>query len=309
MNILITFNDAYVIPTKVMLKSLIMNNDSSEFDIFVVYESLSAHSIELIHEIESPSIRLQFLQISYDKLGTCPVTGGWSRDTYVRLFVQNYLNDDLDRILYLDGDIIVNKSIQDFYDQEFEGNYYIAVEDQVQGRSEERHRKLNMPLDSPYVCAGVLLINLREIKKCVDDNSVLEFINQNKDKLDYLDQDVLNGLFYQHIKVVENFQYNFFPFRVKWNNIREWHRDVKIIHYGGDNKPWQRGYRYSGYQLWWRYALTLGDEYRRLYRRNYLSCLISRLEHGVALFMQDKMPSVFMVAARVYMKKKEAAQT
>ena len=164
MNILVSFSDAYVLPTKVMLKSLIMNNGDAFLHVYVIYEKLTERSIQSIRELESPMVRFRFIQISYDDFSFFPVTLHFSRDSYVRLFVQNYLDDSIDRILYLDGDMIVNKSIESFYHQDFDGKCYVAVEDCGWGRFVQKQKELNMPLGAPYVNTGVLLMNL---KRCI----------------------------------------------------------------------------------------------------------------------------------------------
>ncbi len=308
MNILVSFNDAFTMPTKVMLKSLIHNNTYSEFDIYIMHENLSDCSIKSIRELEALNVRLHFIHINYEMFSDFPVTETWSRDVYVRLFAQNYLDDSLERILYLDGDIIVNMSIEKFYNQEFDGKYYIAVEDFFLGKSVDRHRELNMPLSIPYVNTGVLLINMKQIRENVDTRDIFSFISNNCNKLEYMDQDVLNSCFFQHIKVVEGFWYNYTPKQVKWRERHEWTRYAKIVHYAGKKKPWKKGYRYVGYQLWWKYALMAGEENKMSYQRNFLSSLGGRFEHGVAMFMEDKMPSIYPVVANVYMKRKSGGQ-
>lgn len=53
----------------------------------------------------------------------------WSIEAYYRLMLLDILPSNVKRMFYFDVDIIVNKSLEDFYNINFEGNDLAACED------------------------------------------------------------------------------------------------------------------------------------------------------------------------------------
>ncbi len=56
-----------------------------------------------------------------------PTDSTWSIETYFRLKLFDVLPTDVDRILYLDGDMIVNKDITDLYYMTFDHDRHFIV--------------------------------------------------------------------------------------------------------------------------------------------------------------------------------------
>ena len=133
-NILLGFNDAFLIPVKVMLRSLI-DNETKALHIFVAYSDLSEASIKEIEEFRREGAAVDFIRIGNDILERLdfPV-----KETFFRLFAHTYIDPSIDRILWLDGDSIVINPIWDFYSQDFEGNLFAAVKDMSEKVCAER---------------------------------------------------------------------------------------------------------------------------------------------------------------------------
>lgn len=305
MNILVSFNENYMFPTKVMLKSLIVNNDA-DLNIYVILNDLSDETIESFKCLEAENVHFNFIQISFSELNNLPINRYFTKETYIRLFAQNYLSDEIERILWLDGDIIINKSIVDFYNQSFDGKCYIAVRDHwvIHNREEVENRniKLGLKPETDYVNAGVLLINLKKVREEIMDNLVLDYARLNIDKLSFLDQDILNGFLHSYIKVMEDgFNYNYFAYMITMWNKRRVLESAYIIHYACYGKPWNKWYRRYGFGLWWKYALMLGAEYRILYLPVLLTSIIGKLEQMISDMLKKLFPSLHHGLVKKYL--------
>ena len=128
MNIFVAFNDEFALPTKVMLKSLIRNN-TGPLVIYVFYSSLGEQSINSIRELEDGErVFFHFRKVE-DSFPDCiEIPPRFSRETYYRLLAHRLFDEDVEKVLWLDGDIIVTGSLCDFYEQDFHGKLYIAYE-------------------------------------------------------------------------------------------------------------------------------------------------------------------------------------
>ena len=268
MNIFTAFNDNFVLPTRVMLKSLIMNNQGP-LSIFVFYSSLKHESIDTIKKLEEKDrVTFCFQKVEDSFLDGVEIPDCYSKETYYRLFAHRLFAEDIERVLWLDGDMIITGPLTEFYTQDFKGKLYAAVEDSGPEYIKPQMKKLNMPADSRYVNTGVLLLNLKEMRKELNEQEIIQYLTDNQEILLYPDQDVINGLLHDRILVVDpNRIYNFFARKITDANKREVYANVRVIHYCGGGKPW-RCYNplYLAAGLWWKYARLTGSEYNRLFR-------------------------------------------
>ena len=100
------------------------------------------------------------------------------------------LNSDIDKVLYLDSDIVVDKSLETLWNSNI-SNYAVGC---VTDMSEAKHDYNRLDFDPKlgYFNAGVLLINLKYWR---DHHIIDEFVNiiiNHPEMIEQHDQDVLN---------------------------------------------------------------------------------------------------------------------
>jgi lipopolysaccharide biosynthesis glycosyltransferase len=153
-------------------------------------------------------------------------------ETYYRLFAPFILPQEIDKILYLDVDLICTGSLAGLYNEELGNNYFIGCEDK--GVGIEDLNRLELPADYHYINAGVILINLKKIREDFTAQKMVDMVLEQCKELKYLDQDFINKNFSDKIKVVSN-KYNWLVKTCKYKDMP--YKPV-ILHYAGSNKPW-----------------------------------------------------------------------
>jgi len=63
---------------------------------------------------------------------------------------------------------------------------------------------LHLPLDTEYVNSGVLLIDMKKYREYLPIEILNDFLHEKKDIIEYQDQDTLNCLFLNKIKILSN---------------------------------------------------------------------------------------------------------
>lgn len=58
-----------------------------------------------------------------------PTTEAWTIETYFRLLLLDVLPQEIDRLLYIDVDMIVNKPLEELYATDFEGKNFCVCPD------------------------------------------------------------------------------------------------------------------------------------------------------------------------------------
>ena len=265
MNILLAFNSNYYMPALVLLKSLLVNNQwCREIRIYVLYSDLKPGEIQRFSQVaeESGIAKAIFLPVETDTFKDAPLHLKWiSRETYYRLLAQEMLPESVERVLYLDVDMIVMGSLEEFYHQDFEGKLLVACSRYGPGGTDpKRLEQLTLPRDTIYFNAGTLLYDLAGQRQQIDPNILYEYPVLFYQQLKYGDQDVLNAVFYGLTKFADWRVYNCFDSNTtrqrQEDRVR---RSCKIFHYNGRGKPWTE--RYWGRMAWlfWDYAQLLPE--------------------------------------------------
>lgn len=249
MNILVTLNSNYLVQLIVMLKSLGYSNKHQKFDIYVMNNSLTQKDIKYLNENVMNNIKIINLKVNDKELNKAPITKRYPKEMYYRILASFYLPKTVDKILYLDPDLVIINKIDKLYNMKLD-NYYFAAASHIWGILQTFNRiRLRMNNNDIYINSGVMLMNIKLLRKEQNRNDVYKFIKKNKSKLMLPDQDVISGLYANKILPLDPYVYNmtekllnqtyFLPhINERW--IKE---NSVIIHYCGKNKPWNKHYK------------------------------------------------------------------
>ena len=265
MNILISFNSNYYMPALVLLQSLLVNNRwCEEIRVYVLYSQLKPEEIRRFSQVaeESGMAKAIFLEVSPERFQDAPLHLKWiSRETYYRLLAQEKLPESVERVLYLAVAMIVMGSLEEFYNQDFEGKLLVACNRRGPGGVDPKRREqLTLPTDTIYFNAGTLLYDLAGQRREIDPNILYEYPVLFYKQLKYGDQDVLNAVFYGLTKFADWRIYNCFDCDVsRQRQVERTLRRCKIFHYNGHGKPWTEKYWGRMAWLFWEYAELLPE--------------------------------------------------
>ena len=245
----------------VATQSIVENAGASRrYDIIVLTRDISpASMITLTRQVKSDNVGIGFLDVDA-ALGDIelPHHGHFRPETYYRLLAPQLL-PNVDKAIYLDSDLIVEKDIAGLFDVDVTGYPLAATRDadtigQIEGYDATvgpyLKNELGMRDPHDYFQAGVLLMNLAELRRTVSPEEFLALSTQRMWR--WLDQDVLN-------RVVNG---NYVRVHMRWNYLMDWQHlrrthivsnapadvraeyeeaatDPAIIHFAGpDNRPW-----------------------------------------------------------------------
>lgn len=111
--------------------------------------------------------------------------------TWARLFLPELLPEEIDRVLYLDGDVIASGDYTTLFERALNGCPVAAVEDCV---PRSHKQKIGLPANVYYVNAGVLLFDMACWRKTYDPNWPEHYLAGIL-RYPMADQDVINLMF------------------------------------------------------------------------------------------------------------------
>jgi len=248
-NILVTLDENYLPRLNVMLSTLTGFNPDCVFNIYLLHTSIRADMLISTETILGDAGRLIQIQAHDLKLDHVPTTARYPKEIYYRIFAARYLPDTLERVLYLDPDLVVNGSVLPLYQMDM-GDYYFAAASHTGPLLQKVNTlRLDMEENSPYINSGVMLMNLALLRREQDFEEVFRFVEKRKNFLILPDQDIISGLYGSRIYALDPFRYNMTerlyqmhaPFE-KGLDLDWVRKNSVIIHYCGRNKPWKENY-------------------------------------------------------------------
>ena len=166
MNIVCCTDKNYVMPCGVLLCSICENNKDEAVNIYIVSDSsVDQHCKDKLNSIVAKYTQksLFFININSSDMNDLPGlhNGHYiTKAAYYRLFLSSLLPRDINKVIYLDCDMIVRKSLKKLWETSLEGKAIGTVADMCEiGIS--HYNNLHYPLSLGYFNSGMLLVNLK----------------------------------------------------------------------------------------------------------------------------------------------------
>lgn len=253
-NIVFICDDNYALATGVAISSLKNHRDTSRhYQIFIVANHLSKSNIELLKKLNTTNFQIEIIDAtniaSYSSFKRIR-TAAHVSPTALYKFNLPEIFENLEKILYLDCDIIIRDSLTGLYDIDLCGQYAAVCEDigaETYPKPYNRRLKIN---HEKYFNSGVMLLNLSLLRK---DSVTEKLLTYRKKGINhYMDQDALNVVFDERV-IFFSFLYNMaitawqpYPcdvlnkyYRLSLPSKAAFFINAKILHYSSPEKPWK----------------------------------------------------------------------
>lgn len=238
-------DDNYAVHMAVTIASILKNADHGDNLLFYVLDGgISDRSKDKISRLKKiKDFFIEYIDCgAFNSHGFQLLLPHFSQTVYLRLRMADLL-PNIDKIIYLDSDMVVCSSLKELFEEDT-GEYFISAAEDIGyfwahnafGRKEEKF----------YANSGVMVINLKLWREHSIGEKLYKFAGTTKEKLHFGDQDVINSVLKDKIKPLNlkwNVQTSFFEFYNVLNHplkkeIIKAKKNPKIIHYITWKKPW-----------------------------------------------------------------------
>lgn len=251
--IVLICDDGYIVPTLTTVFSLFQSkNANSAYKVHIIANTLNEEKYEIFNSLEDENFIIDIVMINESKVFEL---AGSMKDSFcvatpsalLKFFIPQIIN--VQKVLYLDGDILVKKDLSDLYSIDI-GNYFGGA---VIDSSKLYSNRPIVKEKNSYFNSGVMLLNLVKMASVIND---LIITKKEQPDQTLMDQDVFNIVIGNNI-VNLPIKYNFLYtnlIRAKKNytikdlnilygthykSLREIYVDASIIHYASKDKPWK----------------------------------------------------------------------
>lgn len=269
--IVFAFDQNFVIPAGVCITSLLYNAGATDCYrvICLIDADVTEKNKKDFERLFKRYPRHELLFISMGSVFSEAHTRGYiTKSTYYRLLIPRLL-PAYKKVIYSDVDIIFQGSLSGLYfDEDITGMYLGVVKDSWINLALKNHPAEIGCVCGSYFNAGFLLMNIEQINR---DGLVDVFLELEKNKYRFMDQDILNVSCKGKVRFLSP-AYNGqnLEFYAKDKSLSLWTETELaesgriVVHYI-DSKPWKETVIKG--QLWWRYygRLPFRNKQRSVY--------------------------------------------
>ena len=296
---------AYSQHLAVTLVSLLENNRANRFDVLVVTLNMAEADRRRLAELAArfPNLSLAFQPFDISRYSHFRTDNHISHASYLRIFIPEILPESVEKVLYLDCDLVVRHDIAPLWQTEL-GDKVLAA---ARNPFFVRHDDLEMPAGADYFNAGVLVMNLKRWRELDGTARLIRFIEAHHDHLWAHDQDALNAVFCGEIRELAphwNFQTAMLwsepdGLSLSYAQYRDLLEDPGIVHYTTPSKPWHFANLHPYKSTYYQYLTkTPYSDFRP--RDLSPGSLLTRLAHWPQAAFRDRLPDAYYPARRLY---------
>jgi lipopolysaccharide biosynthesis glycosyltransferase len=266
-------DDNYAMPLAVTIRSAIDSLDPArQLNVCIIDGGLSIESKErLLRSWQAPRVTVRWLEPPVGQIADLKTENHLNLVTYLRLFMPSLLPVSLDRAIFLDADLLIQKDLGGLWATPLGDAPIAAVNDyftpylntrETIGRASlcDRHpdkchpianyRELGLNGNAGYFNAGVMVVNLAKWREIDVLHQAMELVRKHHEHVRYCDQYALNVLFSEKWKRLDP----------RWNqnsNLWAWggaddgafdpqlfwtlRNEPWIVHFTWIRKPWHYG--------------------------------------------------------------------
>lgn len=252
----------YVYPTIVAMVSMLENKKSNTYFDFYIMTSgdigFEKNYINKLNTLYPNDCKINIIDMKKRFSSSFIAPGHITTPTYYRLALPSLLTQ-YNKVLYLDGDILVRTDLSDLYNTDISGYYIGAVKDFGEilwtlpgGWFPDYAKRLGIRDGNQLINAGILVMNLKKMRDENLEKAFYGYIPKLKQRGILLnDQDVLNATCYDKIKFLSptynamqhfGFNYDIIPHLFTCYDpyeFKEACENPKIVHFTSPNKPWK----------------------------------------------------------------------
>lgn len=272
MIIVTSADNNFALPATVMMRSVVDHLGGTRgAELYVLDCGLTpASRRKMRRSISRLWVDMHFIPVVEDRLKGFRVDGHVTSAAYARLLMGHLLPAELDRVIYMDGDLLALADLRPLWEMDLQGHPMAAVQDPVGGlvgRSAQmmHWQGWDVPEGTLYFNSGLMVFDLDRWRKEGLFERAIRVAREHPDRMRWWDQCALNHVI----------RGDYAPVDPAWNVLPQLYyppnrqdvlygREVverciakpRMLHFSGGHRPWKGPGRH------WREA----EFYRYLYR-------------------------------------------
>ena len=254
LNFVYCFDQNYNKQAVTSINSLVTKLENP-YNLFIIHNNISSFDKSAINNKANGEVHFyEFKNSNYSFPNI--ENGHVSEATYFRIFVEEYIDIDIDYFIYLDADIICINNPENYFHSKIKSmidkKIPLAANTETYRNPVDEQYFKNLDLkNDKYFNAGVLIVDFKYWKQNDVSSELLKIMNDYKNNILFWDQDVLNIHYDGNFLELTDFVNFYLPIsRFQLFSKSFIKKNVIFMHFKGKPKPWNV-----------KYALNKSSEY------------------------------------------------
>ena len=203
LTVVVACDNHYLVLLAALIKSIEANIRTGQtIDVYVIEDKLTESNKQKLHRSVNPAITTLYWKTMEEVIPTgmeLPLDrSSYPLTIYLRLFIPYFIPEEIEKVLYLDVDMIVQADITTIFDNDLGDNVIAAVMDpriitfDNSWGGVMNYQELGIPGDTKYFNTGLLLMQTKLWRELDVTNKIIKCIDTNKKFANYPDQYGLN---------------------------------------------------------------------------------------------------------------------
>ena len=253
MDLLLTLDENYLLPCRVMLDSFFTSNPGEEnVSVYLLHSGIPAGKLEeLAGFCSSFGAELKPMVVDTALFENAPTSKRYPKEMYYRLLSPLILPQKLERVLYLDPDMLIINPLRPLWELDLHGKTFAAASHTGLTEMANEINQVRLDTEHEYFNSGVMLIDLTAARKLVTAEDVFRCVSEHEKELILPDQDVFNMLYGKETQPIDDVVWNYdvrnyskYLIRSSGRHDLSWvMQNTAVLHFCGKNKPWNADYK------------------------------------------------------------------
>jgi lipopolysaccharide biosynthesis glycosyltransferase len=250
-------DEAFVAHLASAIASIVAHRAPTHFQFYILHHGVCEFQAEQVESV-APGSSFHWLQVDDPVVLSMQAKEHITSATFFRLMVADILPANLERLIYLDCDVVAADDLASLWQEDLHGLPVGAVYDPgVDAHHFAQTWRLDLTC-ARYFNAGVLLIDLAAVRKGGQFRKALETMERLGARLPYSDQDALNLSLWGQWRELDwrwNVQRSMVLRQKGASTVGERGSGKRagIVHFTSSHKPWHRAAYQPFGHLYWRY--------------------------------------------------------
>jgi len=269
-SIVLAADETYAMPLAVTVKSVLLSlSQLQQLHVYVMDFGLTELSRQrILSSLNDNRLSITWLSPELEVIASLPVDDNLSCAAYARLLIVDLLPASVERVIYLDSDLLVLHDLIELWQIPFDTAACLAVQDIAAPwfdsevvlsnydkcssylaavRPIANYRELGLSASTPYLNSGVLVINVRKWREMNVAQLAFDCLNACRNHAFWYDQYALNVVLHNlwgqlDLRWNQGSQIYVYP---SWqdsplnqSSFRQLRSAPFIVHFTTKNKPW-----------------------------------------------------------------------
>ena len=279
MDLLLTLDENYLMPCKVMLDSFFASNpNETGVTTYLLHSAIPSDKLnELADFCADSGAKLKPITVDTSLFDNAPTSKRYPKEMYYRLLSPLILPQEVERVLHLDPDVLIINPLHPLWKLNLYGKTFAAAAHTGLTEMANGINQMRLETEHEYFNSGVMLIDLNAARKLVTAEDVFACVKENERNLILPDQDVFNILYGKHTTPIDDVFWNYdvrnyskYLIRSTGKHDLNWvMQNTAVLHFCGKNKPWHEEYKNPFGMLYLHYRnLTMRKLYEKPVKEN-----------------------------------------